>query len=61
MVSKILYEKLKEITRGKGKISQESIHHFIKNLKISKEDKNYLLALTPHSYIGLANQLSKEN
>ena len=55
------YEKLKEITRGKGKISQESIHHFIKNLKISKEDKNYLLALTPHSYIGLANQLSKEN
>ena len=55
------YEKLKEITRGKGKISQESIHHFIKNLKISKEDKNYLLELTPHSYIGLANQLSKEN
>ena len=55
------YEKLKEITRGKGKISQESIHHFIKNLKISKEDKNYLLALTPRSYIGLANQLSKEN
>ena len=55
------YEKLKDITRGKGKISQDKIHHFIKNLKISKEDKAYLLELTPQSYIGVAQQLAKKN
>jgi adenylosuccinate lyase len=55
------YEKLKEITRGKGKISQQKIHHFIKNLKITKEDKTYLLQLTPQTYIGVANHLAKEN
>ena len=55
------YEKLKDITRGKGKISADQIHHFIKNLKISKEDKSYLLELTPHSYIGVAQQLAKKN
>ena len=55
------YEKLKEITRGKGKISQQKIHHFIKNLKITKEDKTYLLQLTPQTYIGAANHLAKEN
>ena len=55
------YEKLKDITRGKGKISADQIHHFIKNLKISKEDKSYLLELTPHSYIGVAQELAKKN
>ena len=55
------YEKLKDITRGKGKISADQIHHFIKNLKISKEDKSYLLELTPQSYIGVAQQLAKKN
>ena len=55
------YEKLKDITRGKGKISVDQIHHFIKNLKISKEDKSYLLELTPHSYIGVAQELAKKN
>ena len=55
------YEKLKDITRGKGKISADQIHNFIKNLKISKEDKSYLLELTPHSYIGVAQQLAKKN
>jgi len=55
------YEKLKDITRGKDKISAEQIHHFIKNLKISKEDKSYLLELTPDSYIGVAQELVKKN
>ena len=55
------YEKLKDITRGKGKISADQIHHFIRNLKISKKDKAYLLELTPQSYIGVAQQLAKKN
>ena len=55
------YEKLKDITRGKGKISADKIHHFIKNLKISNEDKTYLLELTPQTYIGVAPQLAKKN
>ena len=55
------YEKLKDITRGKGKISADKIHHFIKNLKISREDKTYLLELTPQTYIGVAPQLAKKN
>jgi len=55
------YEKLKDITRGKGKISSDKIHHFIKNLKIPKDDKAYLLKLTPQSYIGVAQQLVKKN
>ena len=55
------YEKLKDITRGKGKISADKIHHFIKNLKISREDKTYLLKLTPQTYIGVAPQLAKKN
>ena len=55
------YEKLKDITRGKGKISADKIHHFIKNLKISSEDKTYLLELTPQTYIGVAPQLAKKN
>jgi len=55
------YEKLKDITRGKGKISPDKIHHFIKNLKIPIEDKTYLLELTPQTYIGVAQQLAKKN
>jgi len=55
------YEKLKEVTRGKGKISQDEIYNFIKNLKISKQDKAYLLQLTPQTYIGVAQQLAKKN
>ncbi|MEJ6765940.1 MAG: adenylosuccinate lyase [Methylophilales bacterium] len=55
------YEKLKDITRGKGKISADKIHHFIKSLKISREDKTYLLELTPQTYIGVAPQLAKKN
>jgi len=49
------YEKLKELTRGK-EITKESVHKFIKNLKIPKEDKERLLKLTPKTYIGLASK-----
>ncbi len=47
------YEKLKELTRGKG-IDQLSMQEFINNLEIPAEEKQRLLAMTPGSYIGNA-------
>lgn len=47
------YEKLKELTRGKG-IDQDSLKTFINNLEIPEEEKERLLALTPAAYIGNA-------
>ncbi len=51
------YEKLKELTRGKG-IDQNSLKIFIKSLKIPDAEKERLLALTPATYIGNAVQQS---
>jgi adenylosuccinate lyase len=47
------YEKLKELTRGKG-IDQASLQEFIRNLAIPEDEKKRLLALTPATYIGNA-------
>jgi len=47
------YEKLKELTRGKG-IDQQSMQEFINNLEIPEEEKQRLLGMTPASYIGNA-------
>ncbi|MFA4830791.1 MAG: adenylosuccinate lyase [Patescibacteria group bacterium] len=52
------YEKLKELTRGQT-ITKESLREFIKTLEIPEEDREKLLNLTPHTYIGLANKLVK--
>lgn len=51
------YEQLKELTRGKGGINQVSLHEFISGLKIPNDAKQYLLALTPATYIGKATEL----
>jgi len=48
------YEALKELTRGKGAITQADIKAFIGTLKVSKAIKEELLAITPHNYIGIA-------
>jgi len=48
------YEKLKELTRGKRGIDQESLHIFIRGLAIPADAKNSLLALTPAGYTGNA-------
>jgi adenylosuccinate lyase len=50
------YEELKELTRGE-KISKEIMLKFIEGLDIPKSDKEYLLALTPQTYFGLAPKL----
>ena len=51
------YEKLKELTRGKAGITKAVVQKFIKDLKIPAADKKRLLALTPTSYVGLAESL----
>ena len=50
------YEELKELTRGE-KISKDILRKFIDGLEIPKSDKEYLMNLTPQSYIGLAPNL----
>jgi adenylosuccinate lyase len=53
------YEQLKELTRGKSGINKESLHAFIKALKIPESAKQLLLEMTPASYIGKAAELAK--
>ncbi|MDZ4099982.1 MAG: adenylosuccinate lyase, partial [Methylophilaceae bacterium] len=53
------YEQLKELTRGKGGINKESLHAFIRELKIPESAKQSLLEMTPASYIGKAAELAR--
>ena len=48
------YEKLKELTRGKGGINRTTLHTFIRGLAIPDDAKQRLIALTPASYTGNA-------
>ena len=50
------YEKLKELTRGQS-INAKSMAEFVLELKVSDEDKQTLIGLTPACYIGLAPKL----
>ncbi|OGH58844.1 MAG: adenylosuccinate lyase [Candidatus Magasanikbacteria bacterium RIFCSPHIGHO2_01_FULL_33_34] len=50
------YEKLKELTRGE-KVNKQTIYNFINSLEIPEEEKNKLLKLTPHTYIGLSTDV----
>ncbi|UPQ84447.1 MULTISPECIES: adenylosuccinate lyase [Pseudomonas] len=52
------YEKLKELTRGKG-ISPDALQAFIDSLEIPAEAKAALRKLTPASYIGNAAEQAK--
>ncbi len=52
------YDTLKEYTRGKA-ISKESLQALISELKIPAEAKQYLIELTPATYIGKATALVK--
>jgi adenylosuccinate lyase len=47
------FEALKELTRGKGGVSRQSIHRFIDGLKVTAAIKRELKAITPHNYTGL--------
>ena len=52
------YEQLKELTRGKGGITKETLHAFIAKLAIPEEAKQRLLQMTPHNYTGKAAELA---
>ncbi|MEO6154386.1 MAG: adenylosuccinate lyase [Thermomonas sp.] len=53
------YEQLKALTRGQG-INQASMREFITGLNLPATDKQRLMAMTPGSYIGLAEHLAKD-
>ena len=52
------YEKLKELTRGKG-LTQAGYQKFVRSLKLPETEKKRLLKLTPATYIGLAQNLTE--
>jgi adenylosuccinate lyase len=52
------YEKLKELTRGET-ISQDVINKFISKLELPKSEREYLLGLSPETYIGLSSKLTE--
>ena len=53
------YEQLKALTRGRDNITREALHQFIARLDIPEAERNRLLTLTPHNYIGKANILAR--
>jgi adenylosuccinate lyase len=52
------YEQLKALTRGKG-ITEQALREFIGGLALPSEVRARMLAMTPRSYIGLAQSLAK--
>ncbi|MGE5094718.1 MAG: adenylosuccinate lyase [Betaproteobacteria bacterium] len=55
------YEKLKDLTRGKGGITREDLQAFLRSLPLPETERERLLALTPATYIGLAPRLARES
>ncbi|MFO7811721.1 MAG: adenylosuccinate lyase [Pelovirga sp.] len=50
------YEKLKELTRGQV-IDSTTIRSFIEQLDLTEEDQQRLLAMSPATYIGMADRI----
>ena len=48
------YEALKELTRGKGGITKQSLHAFIDDLEITSAVKKELKRITPFNYTGVS-------
>ena len=51
------YERLKELTRGR-RVTAEIMKEFVSGLDLPAEDKARLLALTPATYVGMADKLA---
>jgi adenylosuccinate lyase len=49
------YEQLKDLTRGRP-LTRDILHQFIGGLSLPADARDYLLALTPQTYIGIAPQ-----
>jgi adenylosuccinate lyase len=52
------YDKLKDLTRGKGGINRDSLRAFIQTLDIPEQEKQRLYQLTPETYTGKAGVLA---
>mgnify|MGYP000282608134 CR=1 FL=1 len=48
------------LTGAAGGIGREELHAFIRSLPIPAEARDRLLALTPSTYVGLAEKLARE-
>ncbi len=46
------YEALKELTRGKARVTKEDMHGFIDSLKVKEAVKQELKGISPHNYVG---------
>jgi adenylosuccinate lyase len=54
------YEQLKELTRGRQGITRDMLHAFIRGLPgLPERERERLLAMTPHTYIGMAAELAR--
>ena len=53
------YERLKELTRGKG-ITAEALAAFVDTLELPEAEKQRLRAMTPGAYTGMAEALAKK-
>jgi len=53
------YDKLKDLTRGKGGINRDTLAAFIATLDIPEVEKQRLLQLSPANYIGKAVDLAR--
>jgi len=53
------YEQLKMLTRGRTAMTRESLREFIATLALPDDAKARLLALTPGTYVGLAETLGR--
>ncbi|MCU0348919.1 MAG: adenylosuccinate lyase [Saprospiraceae bacterium] len=47
------YEALKDLTRGKARVTKADIHDFIQNLEVTAEIKSELLRIEPSNYTGI--------
>ena len=52
------YELMKQLSRGKD-LNRSDLIEFIENMEVPQDEKQRLLELTPHSYTGYAEKLSK--
>ncbi len=52
------YELMKKLSRGKN-LNRSDLTKFIENMEVPQDEKQRLLELTPHSYTGYAEKLSK--
>ena len=54
------YDKLKDLTRGKGGINKDSLRAFIQTLDIPADEKKRLAELSPETYTGKAGELARK-